>query len=297
MTLAERDYKAQLGVMLTPTSAWLGKKNGDRQDQWTTVNAVATWPLIDYAHSPAFNAPGGVDAPESFRINYAEPVVFNRGDFIYVKTEAANISYSSFATGSFSGVERPPHDGYVDFSDGVCLVGETNPDTDVLLPGSAVFRWLSPAPYEYITGFVASLPTDGGVVPPTRVAEMALFNDITPPYNPELSSYVMTPILPDQSEVSFTSLNGRQQRVVYASPVYRVSLTFTWSDQGTFSGVLRDAFSRSLVTGSPLLFVPPYFSHDQIPRNGYLLYISTPPDIRQTDQLTWTVNIEGVTQP
>lgn len=124
--------------------------------------------------------------------------------------------------------------------------------------------------------------------------ENSLWQSIDLPYNPELTTYSVTPIMP--ASQTFTSLAGKKMKQVYGDTLYKISMTYTWSDEEATKR-LEEGLKITLTKGTSLLFAPPVDNFDRATRPVYLLQLEDAPVITQPQRGVWTVTINGETQP
>lgn len=305
--MADDYLRAQIGVMLRPEGADWGTWN-ENTKTWATEESSTSWPLVDYATDTYFNAPPvtatSPNPSRGFRIKYPTAgVTFSRGDFLYVNTAVrSDLDLETFSATDFL-VHDPQHDTYLPFSGFRTMAGSVSTVGSTLSPGNVVLQWQDEPAWVKMDSLLAIQYAHSGgharsyTFRQQQVGEIALFSNITPPYNPEISSYQITPVLPDSGSVSYTTMNGRMRKTIYSAIQYHIAATFSWSDQGEQAVVFSSAFAKILSEGTPILFLPPTKSSDISSREAYLLYLSESPVLKQTDSHVWSVSFEGDTQP
>lgn len=250
--------------------------------RYTVVDDVHTWPLIDGATSPGFTWRRlADDDTNTLEWDFEENYITDKSFLLYRR----GLTGSYFA-GAWSDSNGDVGRYRITFS-ADALAGNRNGN--------------------FFLGYTSWADTPSQIKPIDTITaertggtqtwmESSFWKSIDLPYDPELTTYSVTPILPSEAAQTFTSLGGKKSVTVYGQPLYRITMTYTWSDPAATMR-LRKGLEQTLKAGSSLLFAEPCDSTEVLSRPVHLIQLSETPVITQPQRGVWTVTINGETQP
>lgn len=283
---------AQLGVLVPGTARTMYP--GNKPSEIYVEDDTYTWPVTDWTSSPAYHWDGQEMGPApGLGYKFTTPFTTYGDDnhFVYIKSSGGfdvNGQYYNAAS-----------DTYARFVlDDLTCVGQLTDGASKVGPGTCVFGQTS-GPKQTADELIFMRDYDPeGPSTDIDINEIMVFDDISLPYNPEFSSYTITPIIPEGGSQTYNTMAGRRQKLVYVPVQYRINMKFTWSDEQAYHR-LKDGIERTIQQGSPLLYIEPWpkGNYDFVNRKAYLINLDDAPEISMVDRNIWTVTISGVTQP